>query len=65
MGSNEEKSQTWTTHQKRLLEYQIWHSCLNCEDWHEEKNVCVRFEVTPPPATIVHGCVYWLASIPF
>lgn len=56
----------------------IWKSCLNCENWsenklavklgefvNEENPVCVLANRRPPTEVIVVGCPSWEDCIPF
>lgn len=63
--------------QKRMVEMDVWCSCLNCEHWEELtvvqpagcKTVKLGCELAggavPPPEILVHGCPAWEYDIPF
>lgn len=50
---------------EQLLTHGILHSCVNCEEWNEERSVCDKFATLPPPDVIVYGCPEWNIEIPF
>ena len=51
-------------HQQLILQ-QVVKSCLNCEEFDNEKDQCVIVNVTPPAKILVYGCPKWTPSIPF
>ncbi len=51
--------------QEAILSYQVWRSCLNCEEWNATKEICMRVEQRPPAKVIVVSCPAWIADIPF
>lgn len=63
--------------QKRMLDKDVWCSCLNCYHWNLSRTVypdggvtehlgCDLAEhATPPPEVLVHGCPLWEYDIPF
>lgn len=57
-------------HQRRLIDANIWRTCLSCLYWEEipmsgRTMICGKFKQTPPPQVIVHGCREWDNDIPF
>ena len=50
---------------KQLILQQVVHSCLNCEEFDEEKDQCIIVNLTPPAKILVYGCPKWTPSIPF
>lgn len=51
--------------QKQIIVQQVWSSCLNCEEWDKETELCGQFKAKPPLEVIVHGCPQWYGEIPF
>ena len=51
--------------QKRAISYDAWRSCINCDFWRGDKNLCAKWEATPPAETIVLSCEEWMYKIPF
>lgn len=45
----------------------IYKCCLNCENFHEKKDVCLLVNAKPPTRVITFGCERWLDKdeIPF
>lgn len=54
--------------QTMLMARGIWHSCMNCFNWHKVKDNskgCMKYNAMPPPEVIVVGCKSWEDDIPF
>lgn len=45
----------------------LYQCCLNCENFHEGKNICLLVNKTPPAKIITFGCEKWVDrdEIPF
>lgn len=44
----------------------IYRSCVNCEHWHENKEICELAKARPPARVIVYACERWVdMEIPF
>ena len=50
-------------HQDLLMRTHTWRTCLNCDNWSQNK--CIKFKAVPPPHVIVNGCKDWEDDIPF
>lgn len=50
--------------QQKLINGEIWQTCLNCLSWNGEKG-CMMFKAMPPPHIIVSGCKDHENDIPF
>jgi hypothetical protein len=50
---------------KEMIDGQIFRSCLNCDHWGSETDMCGKFEVKPPAEVIVFSCPEWFPDIPF
>ena len=56
-------------HREQLAAF-VLRSCLNCDSWapngaKASPELCTRFNAAPPADTIVFGCQFWAADIPF
>jgi hypothetical protein len=49
----------------RLIQAEVITTCLNCNDFAEGTEVCLRHHVRPPAAVIASGCEDWLPDVPF
>jgi len=43
----------------------IFQSCVNCDNFNDEKEICNLFKQRPPARVIAHGCEKWAELIPF
>lgn len=64
------------TFQKKIVGFDIWHCCLNCNFWARNEQarnqsktdpgpVCLRYNVEPPPEVLVVSCENWISNVPF
>lgn len=51
--------------QNHLVGMNHWQTCLNCEHWNSNINVCRYYEALPPPHIIIVGCEMHDFDIPF
>lgn len=47
-----------------MMEIGMFQSCINCCDWNNDKEMCVKFKMRPPAKVIVSGCEFH-SDIPF
>ena len=51
---------------KQAIDHAIFQSCLNCDQFKVNENICQKFGVTPPAEVIVYSCGKdWAPDIPF
>ena len=51
--------------QSKIIAALQWRTCLNCEDWIHDTELCSKAMQRPPVRVIVNGCEQWIADIPF
>ena len=51
--------------QKAQVDNFLWQTCINCENWDKDKELCEKWGVRPPAKVIVNGCDDWFVDIPF
>jgi hypothetical protein len=61
----DQKEACMTACHKEMIDGQIFRSCLNCDHWGSETDMCGKFEVKPPAEVIVFSCPEWFPDIPF
>jgi len=51
---------------KRMIEAQMFRSCLNCIQFDTKTEQCLMFKVRPPAEVILYSCgPTWEADVPF
>lgn len=50
---------------ENLISDLVFRSCLNCENFDSQNEVCALAKARPPAKVIVYGCQKWEACIPF
>ena len=48
-----------------LLDRGAIRSCLNCDLWRDDPQICEKFGERPPAIVIVFGCESHLTDVPF
>lgn len=43
----------------------LYHSCVSCQHFSEEKELCCLFNARPPARVIAFGCERWMEEPPF
>jgi S-methylmethionine-dependent homocysteine/selenocysteine methylase len=51
--------------QSKLLDAQVWYSCLNCCHFDHTNELCTLFNQHPPARIIVLACKDYMMDIPF
>ena len=41
------------------------HCCIKCLSWNYTKEFCEKYNMVPPPSTIVTGCKNFIDEVPF
>ena len=61
-----DKCVTIRSFQEKLLEHDMLHSCVNCENFNFKTDTCDKFKMKPPTDIIVFSCgPDWTGGIPF
>lgn len=47
------------------INYGIWQTCLNCDNFQKDRELCAKFNAKPPAVVLVVGCVHHMDDIPF
>lgn len=50
---------------EQLEHANVLHSCLNCELFDNDKQICLLAGIAPPPKVAARGCPSWTSIIPF
>ena len=50
---------------EKLVDNYIIHSCINCEHFTANGDLCAKVAQRPPARVIVYGCEEWDMKIPF
>lgn len=50
---------------KKMVKNFLLSSCINCINWDNKPEECVKFKQRPPAEVIVLGCAEWEQDIPF
>lgn len=50
---------------EKLHDAGLIHSCLTCQHFQEEREVCGLAQARPPARTIAYGCDSWQDTLPF
>jgi len=58
-------SEHMSTMHKAMIKSHNFRSCLNCDNWSNDKQECSKFNAKPPADVIVFSCEEWLMQLPF
>jgi len=50
---------------KKLIKERIITTCLNCDNFDKEQEICKLASQRPPASVIASGCVQWVEGLPF
>lgn len=51
--------------QRRMIHAGHWQTCLNCANFNQHEERCLKFNARPPAMIIATGCKDWKDEIPF
>lgn len=51
--------------QRNMLQAGCLQNCANCGHADHDKNICRKFNATPPMKVAAEGCRNWVYNIPF
>lgn len=51
--------------QETALLRNMWRSCVNCDKWDKERQICAKANARPPAEIIAIACECWESYMPF
>jgi hypothetical protein len=51
--------------QREALRAHVWQSCMNCEHFKKQEELCTVYKARPPAHVIAVGCTEYEWEIPF